>query len=244
LNDKWHEIWEKRNTDSNILFEEGDVQKIFLELKRINGWDSMDNKLSYEQFYGQYIQIKNELEFNSKISDNVVKSIFEIGCGAGANLYLFESEGIHVGGIDYSRTLIEIAKTILNSPIELLCDEAVNVPVDITYDAILSNSVFSYFDSYKYAQKVLEAMINKAKYSIGIIDIHDFKKKEAFLEFRKSIVKDYEERYRDLPKFFYDKEFFLKFAEEHNMNIRFSISDMDGYWNNDFVFNCYMTKNY
>lgn len=239
---KWHEVWEKRNTDEQS-FNGKSLQDIFLELKRIDGWDSIGDKLSYESFYDQYIKIKNELEFDSKIGKRDLKSIFEVGCGAGANLFLFQNDGILGGGIDYSNSLIQIAKKVLNNPLELICDEAVNVPESITYDAVLSNSVFSYFDSYEYAQKVLESMYKKANFAIGIVDIHDSNKKDAFLQFRKSVVKDYEERYKDLPKFFYEKSFFLKFAEKHNMNIRFSISDIDGYWNNDFVFNCYMTKN-
>ncbi len=80
---------------------------------------------------------------------------------------------------------------------------------DVKYDAVLSNSVFSYFDSYEYAEKVLEAMYNKANHAIGIIDIHNIKKKEEFIQFRKGLYQDYEERYQDLPKFFMRNLFFL-----------------------------------
>lgn len=45
-----------------------------------------------------------------------------------------------------------------------------------------------------------------------------------------------------MPKFFYDKSFFLDFAEKHNMSIRFTKPDMKEYWNNEFVFNCFLTK--
>lgn len=38
---------------------------------------------------------------------------------------------------------------------------AVNLSWDVRYDAVLSNSVFSYFDSYEYAEKVLEAMYKR-----------------------------------------------------------------------------------
>lgn len=146
------------------------------------------------------------------------------------------------GGVDYSSTEVRIAELVLKSPRELICDEAANMSTEIKYDAVLSNSVFSYFDSYDYAQKVLEIMYQKANYSIGIIDIHDVEKKSEFTAFRKRIIKDYEERYRDLPKLFYMKSFFLKFAADHNMSIRFSNSGMRGYWNHDFVFNCFMLK--
>lgn len=240
MNRKWHEIWERRYTDVDLAL--GGVRDVFLELKRLDGWDSTGDMLTYEQFYEQYIQIRNELEFSAKTGRHIIKSIFEVGCGSGPNLYLFQEEGIQVGGIDYSHSLIKVAQTVLKDPVELLCDEAVNLPESITYDSVLSNSVFSYFDSCEYAEEVLEKMYRKANYSIGILDIHDINKKKSFVEYRKAIDKDYEEKYKELPKFFYDKVFFLKFAEKHNMNIRFSTEGMGDYWNNDFVFHCYMTK--
>lgn len=213
-----------------------------MELKRINGFDSTGNMLEYDQFYDQYVQTKNELEFSPRSKSNTISSVFEVGCGCGANLYLFQNDGCHVGGMDYSNHLIEIAGRVLTDTVELICDEAENLSQDVKYDAVLSNSVFSYFDSYEYAEKVLEAMYNKANQSIGIIDIHNIEKKEEFIEFRKGLYEDYEKRYEDLPKFFYKKSFFLDFAEKHNMSIKFTKPDMEKYWNSEFVFNCFMRK--
>ncbi len=159
------------------------------------------------------------MEFSPRTKSNQISSVFEVGCGSGAGLYLFQNDGYHVGGIDYSAHLIDIARRVLTSPVELICEEAANSAWDIRYDAVLSNSVFSYFDNYQYAEKVLEAMYHKANQSIGIRDIHDIEKKEQFFRFRKGIDPHYEERYQDLPKFFMKK-----------------------YWNNEFVFNCFMRK--
>lgn len=242
MNTNWHNIWEKRSANEEIL-NCNNPQKIFLELKRISGWDSTGEELSYEQFYNQYIQTKNELEFSSRSKTRPIKSIFEVGCGCGANLYLFQNDNITIGGIDYSSSEIQIARSVLDNPNELICDEAVNMPRTIKYDAVLSNSVFSYFTGYEYASDVLETMYQKTNYSIGIIDIHDSAKKDSFIAFRKQAISNYEEKYKDLPKFFYDKGFFLDFAEKHNMNIRFCCSNMDGYWNSEFIFNCFLTKN-
>lgn len=242
MENKWHEIWRKRSADETIL-NSGDKRKVFLELKRIAGWDATGDMLEYEQFYSQYIQTKNELLFDAGKQVHPVTSIFEIGCGCGANLYLFQNDGFSVGGIDYSDTEIKIAQSVLENPRELVCDEAVNTSAAIQYDAVLSNSVFSYFGSYDYAERVMEIMVQKAKHSIGIIDIHDIERKKDFIEFRKQTISDYEERYKELPKFFYDKAFFLNFAWKHNMSVRFSKPDMQGYWNNDYVFNCFFTKN-
>ncbi len=238
---KWHEIWEKRTENKEILIS-GSPKEILLELKRINGWDSTGSMLEYDQFYDQYVQTRNELEFHPRFKSNVISSVFEVGCGCGANLFLFQNEGYQIGGMDYSKQLIGIAGRILNNPIELICEEATNLSWDVKYDAVLANSVFSYFDSYKYAENVLEAMYHKTNQSIGIIDIHDIEKKKEFIQFRTSLDPDYERRYQGLPKFFYEKSFFLKFAEKHDMNIKFTKPDMKDYWNNEFVFNCFMRK--
>lgn len=238
---KWHEVWERRTVNKTILNSKN-PSEVFMELKRINGWDSTGSMLEYDQFYDQYMQTKNELEFNPRSKSNVISSVFEVGCGCGANLYLFQNDGYHVGGMDYAANLIEIAGSVLTDPIELICKEAADLSWDVKYDAVLSNSVFSYFDSYEYAEKVLEAMYNKANHAIGIIDIHNIEKKEEFIQFRKGLYQDYEERYQDLPKFFYEKSFFLDFAEKNNMSIKFTKPDMKDYWNNEFVFNCFMRK--
>lgn len=97
MKNKWHEIWEKRSGDERLLNCK-DKKKVFLELKRIAGWDSTGDMLSFEQFYAQYIQTKNELEFSSLKKRRPLKDVFEVGCGCGANLYLFQNDGIGVGG--------------------------------------------------------------------------------------------------------------------------------------------------
>lgn len=202
----------------------------------------MGSGLTYEALLKQYIQIKNELSFCAEgLQTQGIESLYEVGCGSGANLYLFEQDGIRCGGVDYSQSMIECAKTVLTSG-DLVCDEAINLETETKYDAILSNSVFSYFVDEKYALEVLERMYKKANYSIGIIDIHDKEKEQDFITYRKKTVKDYEKRYQNLPKLFYSRQFFLDFAVKHHMNIKFAYSNIPGYWNNDFVFQCFMYK--
>lgn len=80
--------------------------------------------------------------------------------------------------------------------------------VEIKYDVILSNSVFSYFQDFAYAEEVLEKIFIKAKRSIAILDVHDAEKKEDFIAYRIKTTPNYEERYKDLPKLFYSQVFF------------------------------------
>ena len=242
---KWREIWEKRDIDEDIL-KSGDHKTVYMALKVMNGFDSVKKEygggVGYDAFYEQYAEIKRELEFSAAGGGKKPGSIFEVGCGSGANLYLFERDGLSVGGIDYSKAGIETAAKVLEDPRELIYDEAVNLSPEVKYDMVLSNSVFSYFEDYGYASRVLEIMYEKTNDSIGIIDIHDIGRKEAFAAYRKEASEDYEKRYQDLPKLFYDRVFFLDFAVRHGMDIKFRQSNVKGYWNNDFVFNCFMWK--
>ena len=247
---KWQEIWNKRDFNFNIL-QTNDKYLIFKELKRANGFDVINDGLTIEALLKQYNQIKaNFAKALPGNNFNNAKSIYEVGCGSGANLFLFNKEGLKVGGIDYSEALVSVAKKVLDSS-DIIYGEAINLPYSDTskanltneiYDLVLSNSVFSYFPNYEYANIVLEKMYYKCKYAIGLVDIHDIEKEKAFNDYRIAEVKNYKERYKDLNKLFYSKNFFIEFAKMHDMKIQFEKSDIDGYWNNNFIFNCFMYK--
>lgn len=237
----WKRIWENRCANTQI-FNENDRESVVLELKRCNGFDVMGNGLSYNAIENQYEHYKKMLSYNRKTGHKIaLSSVYEVGCGSGANLYLFEKDGISCGGIDYSASLMDIARKILKTK-DLICDEAIKFPTAPHYDAILSNSVFSYFEDEKYAWNVLERMYEKTEFAIGLTDLHDITKKEKYLEYRRKEIKDYDKRYANLPKLFYAKEFFEQFAEKHQMDIEFVNYEMPGYWNNPFVFYCYLYK--
>lgn len=237
MQSEWKNLWNKRSGELDKI-EKGDFRKIFLELKRSNGFDVVD-ELTYDALYEQYIETKQNL--CPAGLHGGIESVYEVGCGAGANLFLFENEDIRTGGIDYSEGLIGTARQVLKTQ-DLMCGEAISVSTTPKYDSCFSNSVFSYFPDEEYALQVLEKMYEKANYSIGILDVHDIQMKEAFIKYREEIVPDYHERYKNLPKLFYSRQLFEKFAADHDMEIVFRESAMEGYWNNQFVFHCYLYK--
>ena len=232
----WRKIWENRKIDES-LFKETDVNTLFAGLKKCNGFDVVGG-IPLESLLEQYsITKKTLLSFAPDAG-----SIFEVGCGSGANLLLFERDGWTVGGLDYSKTLIETAASVLHTD-DLTYSPASGLSVEPCYDCLLSNSVFSYFPDHEYAEIVLDKMCRKANYAVILFDIHDVGKKDDFIAYRRSIIEDYEERYRDLGKLFYDRSFFEKAASRNNMSIEFIEYSMNGYWNNEFVFNLIMYKN-
>ena len=235
----WKKVWERREDNLNII-NTNDNKAVFVELKRIDGFDVEGEEIPYESLIEQHETISKML---GKYHD--IKSVFDVGCGCGANLYLFMKNGLMIGGADYSEKQICIAKKVFyNDEIkELLACEAKDIPVKTKYDAVIANSVFSYFPNDAYAIEVLKKMLDKAKYSIAIIDVHDIEKKDAFIGYRRKMIKDYDEKYKGLNKLFYSRELFSHFAEDNNCNISFENSSIKGYWNNEFVFNCYIYKN-
>lgn len=96
---------------------------------------------------------------------------------------------------------------MLSHPVELYCGEAVDIDPDVKYDSVMSNSVFEYFESDEYAEKVMQKMLEKAEYSIGIFDVHDAEKKDEYLQYRRSIIQNYDEKYKNLDKNFLTKAF-------------------------------------
>ena len=234
MTNAWKAVWNRRQAAEVAL--SGDWQDVFLELKRLNGFDVVDGGIPLNSLLMQGRRIVELLHLSAGMS------VYDVGCGAGANLYLMQREGIAVGGTDYAATLVETARRVLPGARELTCGEADAFDTSLKYDAALSNSVFSYFPSEDFAARVLTRMLKKTTGAIGLIDLHDAAKEEDFLAYRRATIPDYDERYKGLGKFFYRRTFFEDFARAHNLRIEFPAIEMEGYWNTPFVFNVFMYR--
>lgn len=175
--------------------------------------------------------------------DGKVESVYEVGCGSGVNLYLFQQlKGIQkLGGLDYSEPLVRLAGNVLNVQ-DLKCEEALWVETDSKYDVVLADSVFQYFPDEDYGKRVLEKMWEKAGKMVVITEVHDQDKREEHMNYRRQCVQNYDEKYAGLDKTFYPKEMFEQFAEQVDANCVIVEPDNDLYWNNQFVFDCYLYR--
>lgn len=235
----WQSIWSSRSAQEDIL-RSGAPQKVFMELKQANGFDVVKDGVSYESFLSQYRQMKEQLSRRLPEGE-ILHSVYEVGCGSGANLFLLEREGIACGGIDYSPSLLRCAKQVLRTA-DIRCNEACELPAAPKYDAVISVSVFGYFTDERYAETVLEKMSQKANRAVGVLELADMEKKEAYTAYRKQIIPNYEERYKGLPRLFYSKMFFENFARKHGLYVEFCPVNMPDYWNSQFYFDCYLYK--
>lgn len=232
---RWFEVWNNRTVDLNRLRTENQFQ-LYKELKKLDGFDVNvdDSEAYYKSFYDSMLALCNKNLIN-------IKSVYEVGCGSGANLIIFEKLGMKVGGIDYSKKLVQAVDFILPDA-DVVCAEAIDLPIVPQYDVVISDSVFAYFKNEEYGLDVLEKMYTKAKKQVILLEIFDKEKKEECISFRKSQVENYDEIYKNLDKTFYDKNAFVTFAQKHNCDIEFSKVENDYYWNSRYMYNCYITK--
>ena len=234
MGNKWKEIWNRRKPVTGGL--DGDWQDVFLELKRLNGYDVMEGGIPLDSYLNFHAGLMELLDLTPG------KSVYEVGCGAGANLYLMEREGVTVGGSDYAEGLVETARAIVPDAREMGAMEAADIPTEEKYDAVYSCGVFSYFPDHAYATRVLEHMLEKSRYAVGITELHDRAKRQDYLAFRRANIPNYDERYEGLGRLFFRREFFEDFAREHDLRLVFPNLEMANYWNTPFLFTCFMYR--
>ena len=233
MND-WKRIWESRK-DNLANVDRENYREVFAELKRIDGFD-LNGGVSVDSQIRQHENLKAALNLSAG------ETVFEVGCGSGANLYLFARNGFEVGGLDYSATMIDIAKKVLPAASELICAGAEDLPTDKKFDAVFSNGVFIYFDDLPYAERVLEKMLLKSRRAVAVLDIYDKAFEEVHMNHRRQTIENYDERYKDLPKLFYPRSFFEDFAARHDLSIRFAKNELENYGNAPFTYHCFMER--
>ena len=234
MGNKWKEIWNRRRPVTGGLT--GDWEHVYLELKRLNGYDVMEGGVPLEALLNFHAGLVELLDLTPG------KSVYEVGCGAGANMYLMQREGMIVGGSDYAEGLIETARAVVPNAREMGAMEAADIPTEEKYDAVYSCGVFSYFPDHAYATRVLERMLEKSRYAVGITELHDRTKRQDYLAFRRANIPNYDERYEGLGRLFFRREFFEDFAQEHDLRIVFPALQMADYWNAPFIFTCFMYR--
>jgi ubiquinone/menaquinone biosynthesis C-methylase UbiE len=225
---RWKEIW--NNSER--------VHKIVLEiLMKADGFDSPTGKFSIDD----WIDYTNALYAKLDIKEN--DSIFDVGCGSGAFVYPLYQKGYKIGGIDYSKVLIELAKSVMNKK-NFINGDALDMNENDRFDFIISHSVFFYFDNLSYAKQVIKKMLLKANKAIAIFDVNDIEKESDYHKLRMQTMtkEEYERKYDGLKHLFYSKEFFREIAKEQNLEIEIWDQDFKKYNNSKFRFNVIMRK--
>ncbi len=230
MTNKWQNIWNNRqiNNQSNSILE-------FLMIT--NGYDNKFSTISESDWINYLVTQGKNLKVNPE------DSIFEVGCGAGALLYPFYQQGNKIAGIDYSESLVKLAKETMPEA-NITVNEAIDFPQDHQFDVVVSNGVFLYFPNYEYAATVVKNMVEIADKSIGIFDVPDLAKKEYALAKRKSLLteNEYQEKYQGLDHLYYAKDWFQEVLREETVKITIEDQNISNYGNNDYRFNVLIHK--
>lgn len=233
----WKQIWNNRKTTIDTI-DTNDFHAVLTELMRMGGYDSAGlTSTMVDSLIHQHENLSDALNLTGG-------GVFEVGCGAGTHLYLFARDGFTVGGLDYSAVSIDVARKVLPAEkvSELMCAEACDLPTDKIYDAVFAHGVFMYFDSFDYAEHVLEKMLLKSRRTVAVMDVYDAASEAEQLAYRRRMIENYDERYKDLRKVFYPRSFFEDFAARHGLKIRFAANELEGYVNSQFTYHCFMEK--
>ncbi len=235
---EWHKIWGREKDSINT---DADLFTVFCKLKAADGFDVMTDDGYYQAFFNAF------KDMQQRIHDKVgaIESVYEVGCGSGVNLFLFNRlENItKLGGCDYSPTMTKLASEVVDSD-DIKNMDAEDINTDEKYDIVIADSVFQYFTSPEKGYKVLELMRRKANKMVVLIEVHDKDLEQAHLDFRRSMIKDYDERYKGLDKTFYRKDIILDYVASLGDGYDCEIvkPQNEEYWNNPFVFDLYIWK--
>lgn len=166
--------------------------------------------------------------------------------GGGAFLKVLSSinTNLRIYGIDYSNTLIEIAKCVIKNG-EFFCDEAINIDKLFKgkrFDSIVSGGVFVYFPSKQYAFEVIKKSYNLLADggNLALLDLNDVNKKSVYSKIRRGKMseEEYDKKYAGLNHLFFDKSEVFGIVESLGFRqIIIEDQHIDGYINNECRFN-------
>ena len=156
------------------------------------------------------ISLDNHIQSFEYLLKRDPKKVLEVGCGNGSVLKLFSERGSKVFGTDYVEKSIEICKKVMPTDHFKACEASI-VPFDESFDLILSNSVFQYFESWEYTENVIKKLISHLE-DDGLLVISDIPSeidKENLIDLRRSNLglsrSEWDKRYKGLPQQYYDE---------------------------------------
>ncbi|HAV42595.1 TPA: class I SAM-dependent methyltransferase [bacterium] len=234
LLERWHEVWERKGKEK--IKEKYTLQ----DLIDIDGFDKGAGNMTEEVWLKAVGVAIRELELRPN------EYLLEVGCGAGAMLLPLSETGVKVTGVDFSSSLIDIAKKIIPNFVGHV-GEAANLPYqDNEFDKILSHGVFHYFPDYDYSERVLKEMLRVLKKGgkMLIMDIPDISKKSAseVTRMRSLPEGEHERLYSQYPHLYYDKGWFEHFAQNNLFYLKIFDQEIEGYGNSPFRFNVLMWR--
>jgi len=229
----WEKVWNKEDRTNKIILD---------CLVKADGFSSSSRKYE-EDSWTEYCE-----SFFLKLNILQNESIFEVGCGSGAFLYLLYLKKNIVAGIDYSSSLINLARKLMPEG-NFICEDVINFQSNNSYDVVLSHSVFQYFKDLNEAELVIKSMAQMAKKKIAVFDVTDITKYDLFHSVRMNNYinegfseDDYKKRYQGLTHLFFSKDWFEEIGEKLNLKTEIFDQVNDNYEKSILGFNVIFSK--
>ena len=229
MTNAWQKIWNGRSAPEGSL----DLDALI----RLDGFDSGVGRIEAEDWRTFAAAIGRKLA----LADGA--SVYEVGCGSGAFLYaLRECHALSVGGLDYSRTLIEVARHVMGDG-DFLLAEAAALSVAPAYDHVIAHGVFHYFDE-AYAERVLDRMVAKARRTVAVLEIPDARTMQESEATRAAgLTQDeYEKKYAGLAHTHYERSWFEQQAAARGLTVEIFDGFVPNHVLNAFRFGVIMRK--
>jgi len=209
----------------------------------IDGWDYGISMMGTDEADELREQFSLELGLTRQ------SKFLEVGCGAGMYLLPLSKEIEYTIGCDLAESMLKRARQ-LNEQISLQVSEASYLPyASNLFDAILVYSVFHYFPSEEYARRVLNELHRVCQMGgkIWLGDIPEKSKKKQALAHRERLMQQSTPKWAwpkvgPLEQRFYDREFFIRFAENVRCDYRFVEQSVKGYIQGRYRFNVLLQK--
>lgn len=202
---QWKDIWENRADQIE--------PKNHNELLELNGYDNPRSLLTPEN-------LKPAQEYYWNILNlQPTDSIFEVGCGSGAFLYSLWVNDHKIGGLDFSKNLLNVARvTLVGGLFEQ--GEATTLLSTPKYDHVLSFGCVFYFPSLEYVEEVILKMLDKAKKTVSLYELPDKAFQEECESMRRETVgPSYDTDYKGLQHLYFEKQWFIDFAYKHDLHL-------------------------
>lgn len=225
----WEAVWEARRLDPAAA-------STLAALMAADGLDTGFGSVSEEHWTSFVRSVETTLRLEPG------RSVFEVGCGAGAFLYDLYTRGYHVGGIDRSAALVGYARSVMpNGRFDVA--EAAGLGAEERWDAVVACGVFLYFPSLDYASDVIARMVEKARHCVAILDLPDAARSSEALAHRQAAIggpKAYAERYRGLEHLSFDRSWVAEALEGSGLvGVQVVDQAIPGYDNGRFRFNAW-----
>jgi ubiquinone/menaquinone biosynthesis C-methylase UbiE len=225
----WQEVWNRRSGK-----EGEDVLQSLIDL---DGFDTGAGKISAADWRAYAGWIADRLGVGPG------KSVFEVGCGSGAFLYVLRERGATVGGIDFAANLLEHARRVLAGG-DFVHGNAAELPAQPGYDFAVANSVFHYFPDEPYAQAVLGRMLDKAGSAVAVLDVPDAATRDEAERVRSAGLSadEYQKKYAGLHHRYYPRRWFEAKAAQRGWRCETFDQRVAEYGQSSFRFNAVLTR--